>query len=132
MSMLKLPAIAFAATCLVATSCVRPAPPPPRPSHRIPPSVTRGFYYDERFVGPPAPAHLRENPPRLTDAGARPAPSPGTAPSSPAQDHPVGRPTSNPNHVISPHEGHNVVDVSEFKSGDLARDPTNGKIFRVP
>jgi hypothetical protein len=44
----------------------------------------------------------------------------------------VARRTANPNHVISPHEGNNVVDVTGFKSGQLARDPTNGKVFRVP
>jgi hypothetical protein len=57
--------------------------------------------------------------------------TPGQAPPS-ASDYPVARRTDNPNYVIIPYEPYNVIDVSGFRSGDLARDPGTGKIFRVP
>jgi hypothetical protein len=44
----------------------------------------------------------------------------------------VARRTSNPNRVISPYPPYNVIDVTGFESGSLARDPSNKKIFRVP
>lgn len=52
----------------------------------------------------------------------------------PADNIPVARPTDNPNRVISPHPPYNVVDITGFRSGELARDPTteDKKIFRVP
>ena len=53
--------------------------------------------------------------------------------SAPRTDgYPLARRTSKPNQVISPYPPHNVIDVRDFKSGDLARDPGNQKIFRVP
>ncbi len=51
----------------------------------------------------------------------------------PTQDeHPVAQPTANPNHVISPYSPFNVINVEGFRSGQLAKDPSNGKIFRIP
>ena len=34
--------------------------------------------------------------------------------------------------VISPYSPYNVIDVKGFRSGQLAKDPSNGKIFRIP
>jgi len=52
---------------------------------------------------------------------------------TPREDYPYAKRTSNPNHVISPYgPEYIVVEVSGFKPGQLARDPSNGKIFRVP
>jgi hypothetical protein len=34
--------------------------------------------------------------------------------------------------VLSPYAPYNVIDVQGFRSGQLAKDPSNGKIFRVP
>lgn len=49
------------------------------------------------------------------------------------QDYPYAERTSNPNRVISPYgPNYNVIDVTGFRSGQLAKDPSNGKIFRVP
>lgn len=61
-------------------------------------------------------------------------PPTGTAPTPPptATDYPVASRSTNPNRVISPFPPHNVIDITGFKSGDLARDPGNRKIFRVP
>jgi hypothetical protein len=51
----------------------------------------------------------------------------------PTQDeHPVAQRTANPNHVISPFSPFNVINVEGFRSGQLAKDPSNGKIFRIP
>lgn len=49
------------------------------------------------------------------------------------EDYPYAERTSNPNRVISPYgPKYNVIDVTGFRSGQLAKDPSNGKIFRVP
>lgn len=60
-----------------------------------------------------------------------PEPEPEPAP-QPRQTHPTAERTDNPNRVLSPYPPYNVIDVKGFKSGALAKDPSNGKIFRVP
>ena len=47
-------------------------------------------------------------------------------------EHPVAHRTANPNHVISPFPPFNVFNVEGIRSGQLARDHSNGKIFRIP
>jgi hypothetical protein len=55
------------------------------------------------------------------------------APATPAvSTYPTATRTANPSQVLSPYEPFNVIDVDGFKSGQLARDPSNQKIFRVP
>lgn len=103
---------AAAATFLVLTACVPPPPvPPPRfkPNPPYPPEPVDPYRYD---VSPP------------------PNPEP-PAPPTPGE-YPTAQRTTNPDQVVSPYEPHNVIDVSGFKSGQLARDPLNKKIFRVP
>jgi|AntRauTorckE6833_2_1112554.scaffolds.fasta_scaffold109998_1 hypothetical protein len=51
---------------------------------------------------------------------------------APRQEYPVAERTDNPRQVISPYEPYNVIDVEGFRSGQLAKDPSNGKIFRIP
>lgn len=46
--------------------------------------------------------------------------------------YPVAERTANPNHVISPYSPYNVINVQGFRSGQLAKDPSNDKIFRIP
>lgn len=46
--------------------------------------------------------------------------------------YPTAERTDNPNQVLSPYAPYNVIDVEGFRSGQLAKDPSNGKIFRVP
>lgn len=46
--------------------------------------------------------------------------------------YPTAQRTANPDQVLSPYEPYNVIDVAGFKSGQLARDPSNQKIFRIP
>jgi hypothetical protein len=61
-------------------------------------------------------------------------PEPDPEPQRPTRpgEYPTARKTANPNEVISPYEPYNVIDVEGFRSGQLARDPSNQKIFRVP
>ena len=66
------------------------------------------YYRDERGYSDPGPANPRPS------------------------EYPVAERTRNPNQVISPYPPYNVIDVSEFRSGDKARDPSNRKIFIVP
>lgn len=55
------------------------------------------------------------------------------APRPPTRDqYPVAQRTSNPNHVISPYSPYNVINVEGFRSGQLAKDPSNQKVFRIP
>ena len=46
--------------------------------------------------------------------------------------YPTAERTNNPNQVLSPYAPYNVIDVEGFRSGQLAKDPSNGKIFRIP
>jgi hypothetical protein len=46
--------------------------------------------------------------------------------------YPTAEKTRNPDQVLSPYAPYNVIDVSDFKSGQLAKDPSNKKIFIVP
>lgn len=88
------------------------------------------------------PPHFRPNPPYAPDPvepnGGTTEVPPGTMPSEPIPPptatggYPTARSTNNPDEVISPYEPYNVIDVAGFKSGQLARDPSNQKIFRVP
>jgi hypothetical protein len=81
---------------------------------------------------PPPPVAPRPPSPRIdpdvdVDDGPPPAPEPAPRPT-----YPEAKRTANPNQVISPYAPYNVIDVEGFKSGALAKDPSNGKIFRVP
>ncbi len=48
------------------------------------------------------------------------------------QSYPTGSRTNNPNFVKSPFPPHNVIDVTGFRSGELAVDPTTNQVFRIP
>lgn len=91
---------------------------------------TGDYDYEEaptrRNTRPPAPP--RDVGPRADDYDpAPPEPKPQVR-----QSYPNAKSTDNPNEVISPYSPYNVIDVEGFKSGALAKDPSNGKIFRVP
>ena len=64
----------------------------------------------------------------LRQSAAKPPPQQPTRPG----EYPTATRTANPNEVISPYEPYNVIDVEGFRSGQLARDPSNNQIFRVP
>jgi hypothetical protein len=127
---------------LALTSCFPPEPPPrQRRSATGPSAAYRGDRYPEQYdaydnprhddaydAPPPAPLELpRESPPPV-DSNASPAnPSPAGR-----KEYPVAERTNKPDKVLSPYAPYNVIDVAGFKSGQLAKDPSNGKIFRVP
>jgi hypothetical protein len=85
-------------------------------------------------VGPPMTHQAPPLAPRPTSPRIDPdmdAPDTESAP-APRPAYPEAKRTANPNQVISPYAPYNVIDVEGFKSGQLAKDPSNGKIFRVP
>ena len=111
---------ALALLALVTVSCYYPPPdvPPPRfkPNPPFPPEIIDDTAPEETPGG-------HETPDRYD-----------TPPADPVQpgDYPVATPTANPNEVISPFPPYNLIDVEGFRSGQLARDPSNKQIFRVP
>lgn len=50
----------------------------------------------------------------------------------PVEKYPLAERTENPNQVLSPYAPYNTIDITGFKPGALARDPSNQQIFRVP
>lgn len=102
-------------------SCNPPPPvPPPRfqPNPPYPPNQVDP-YGNQTDVSPPPPPYEQ----------TQPAPQP---PPTATGNYPTAQRTANPDQVLSPYEPYNVIDVAGFKSGQLARDPSNQKIFRVP
>jgi hypothetical protein len=63
---------------------------------------------------------------------SQPAPRTQTPPAPQQTDYPVAQRTDDPNEVLSPYPPHHRINVEGFKAGQLARDPKNQKIFRVP
>jgi hypothetical protein len=53
-------------------------------------------------------------------------------PVPPASSYPMGTRSTKPGFVKSPYEPFNELDATGLYAGMLARDPTTGKIFRVP
>ncbi|MES2440725.1 MAG: hypothetical protein V4584_16785 [Verrucomicrobiota bacterium] len=113
------PIIASAAL-LSLVSCIPPEPPPPRfrPNPPYAPAPVSP-YGTENDISPPPPVET---------VPTRPEPPPPTA----TGGYPTATRTANPDQVLSPYEPYNVIDVAGFKTGQLARDPSNQKIFRVP
>jgi hypothetical protein len=101
---------------LLALTIAACTPPPPVPPPRFKPNPP----YPPEIVDDPGPT----NPP---DGYYNPPPQP-TVPG----EYPVATPTANPNEVISPYPPYNRIDIEGFSSGQLARDPSNKQIFRVP
>lgn len=127
---------------LALASCFPPEPPPRQHRSATGPSSAyrsdgyagdHGPYdsprHDDAYDAPaPAPMELpRESPPPV-DSNMPPAnPSPAGR-----KEYPMAERTNKPDQVLSPYAPYNVIDVAGFKSGQLAKDPSNGKIFRVP
>jgi hypothetical protein len=98
---------------LMLSSCGNEEPPAPR----YPPYTS----YSSELETPPA---------SQTDISPPPAPQP-PAPVAPGS-FPTAQRTANADQVLSPYEPYNVIDITGFASGQLARDPSNQKIFRIP
>lgn len=135
--MLKL-ALAGTAGLVLLSSCYYYGPYPPSrgPHARTSPYGPVAPYQQQRpgaenpRSGPQAPYQqqgARQQPGPTQPSQPAPAPAPTQRP-----EHPVAKTTANPDQVLSPYPPYNVIDVSGFKSGQLARDPSNGKIFRIP
>jgi hypothetical protein len=131
MSMLKLKLIGAASLLFGAVACeplpVYPenGPRRPYPQQAPAPQEPRPPYYSDQ--------QAPTNPPPNYDPryGTQP-PAPPAPPVTPREQYPVAERTDNPNRVLSPYAPYNVIDVQGFRSGQLAKDPSNGKIFRVP
>lgn len=112
-------AILFAAASLAGlSSCIPTEVPPPRFRPNPPYAPTPVDPYGTPYDTAPPPEPVRPEPPPPTATGG----------------YPTARRTENPDQVISPYEPFNVIDISNprIEPGKLARDPSNGKIFRVP
>ena len=95
-----------------------------------PPPPVSAPYFIPNPPYPPQPVDLASDESHRPDSNVN-----QNIPSSPASrigEYPWARPTSNPNEVISPYEPYHTIDISGFSHGQLARDPSNRKIFRVP
>ena len=125
--MLKPLASAAAAASLVLPSCTPPPPVPPPRFTPNPPYAPDVVDPDGRPLDPDARYGFTE-----PDARGEldPPQPPGTGPQP--GDYPTATRTGNPNEVVSPYPPHKVIDISDFGSGQLARDPWNNKIFRIP
>lgn len=116
----------------------RPLPEPGRAYGEPPyaderPSVPREYAppAEQRMVPPAdldAADETRSAPPRTTS----PPPTKQETPSSSSGEHPTATKTGKPGRVKVPFPPYRELDVSGMASGSLARDPTSGKIFRVP
>lgn len=115
--------ISAAAAALVLASCTPPPPVPPPRFTPNPPYPPQQVDANGQPVDPNAPQN-----PDIAPPPQNPAPDAPTRPG----EYPLARPTAKPGEVISPYEPYNVIDVTGFTSGQLARDPSNKKIFRVP
>lgn len=140
--MLKTAILAICSSVLV-VSCVVPPPPPPAPNFRPRPFNEDPYVAPDSYRDAPA-----ENPSRYVDPQPEPyvpstsTPDPYGPPSAPENprpapaarsgEYPLATPTANPNQVVSPHAPHKVIDTTGMRSGQLARDPWNQKIFRIP
>jgi hypothetical protein len=139
---------------LIASSCLYPEPyAPPRSPYRqgggAYPYGARGpqaapdagdyggetgRYEPVPGNGPTSPSPQAENRPSAPriDDDFDPAPD-GPAPQAPPKkEYPTAEASDKPGVVVSPYPPYNKISVEDFKSGQLAKDPSNGKIFRVP
>lgn len=148
------------ATAVSITACYGPTPPPPHgargrsldvpPRYGVAEEQTR-YFEGTTAVGPDAAAVQPPDlnapvtgpavtpPPSTTDVPAAPPPVTVSPPTptptpAPAADIPFAtRITGKPGFVKSPFDPNGqAIDVRDFQSGQKARCPYTGKIFRVP
>ena len=111
------PSIAAALVCFsLSVGCAPPDAPPPRFRPNPPYAPTSVDPYAQSNDVSPSPEAVPQTPPAPAGIG----------------NYPAATKTANPNQVLSPYEPFNVIDVEGFTSGQLARDPSNQKIFRIP
>ena len=144
MTLLKYAVLGIATILSVSCEPPPPYPPPSRDFRPYGPEVDRlrsqGRYPEARNDDPygtynrPRPDDFeREVDPRAPRIDPNIDPGEPTAPRQPTRtEYPVATPTTRPDQVLSPYAPYNVIDVEGFKTGQLAKDPSNGKIFRIP
>lgn len=83
----------------------------------------------------PVTAETKSSPPQVKPdqpANLPPSHDAPKAATPTGKDYPLATRTQKPGFVKSPYQPFNELDATEMNSGSLARDPTTGKIFRVP
>ncbi len=114
--------LSIAAACLAGlASCVPPPPVPPPRFQPYPPFAPEEV----------SPYGSQSDYDSRSDYAPQQTPPPVQPPTA-TGGYPTAQRTANPDQVLSPYEPYNVIDVAGFKSGQLARDPSNQKIFRIP
>jgi hypothetical protein len=127
-------------------------PPPGEPDYYFGRRGGRGYEFDYQqrrrghteYLREVDPAYAPEEEP-VTGEGAMPPdgyPQPSTEPQPPTPPGPApkldpasvpyGTKTNTPGRAKSPYPPYRELDVSGMKSGSMAKDPTTGKVFRVP
>lgn len=82
----------------------------------------------ERYGIQPDQPNIQPQHQGIHDPGVDSAVDPAAANSK----YPVASRTNKPNEVASPYPPNHRINIEGFKSGQLAKDPKTGKIFRVP
>lgn len=111
--------LSIATACMAGmVSCTPPRVPPPRfqPNPPYPPEQVYPYGPQDDMTVPPSDP-------------TQPSPQP---PPTATGSYPTAKRTVNPDEVVSPYEPFNIIDIAGFTSGQLARDPSNQKIFRIP
>jgi hypothetical protein len=105
----------------------------PRPRRQIDDDFRQEPETDRRQFGEDEENEDLPEPREQVNPNEEPEPSePPVQPRRNSKEYPVAERTTNPNQVRSPYEPYNLIDIEGFTSGQLARDPSNQKIFRVP
>ena len=109
--------------------------------HRPDPYLSRRRYYEDRYHGDYRPDVTSPDQPLPNDDRQQVAPptkrelpdsQTGTQPRLDSEDIPVGTKGSKPGRVKIPFPPYTELDVTGLQPGSLAKDPTSGKVFRLP
>ncbi len=134
MNMLKMKWIVTTALVLGSVAC-KPLPVYPQsdgPSQPYPPRAPYQGDQTSPYGNAQYPRDPRPDPYAPYGQQQPPAVRPPVDTVSPRDQYPMAERTDNPNRVLSPYAPYNVIDVEGFRPGQLAKDPSNGKIFRIP
>ena len=105
----------------------RPSPPEPEPTPKRPEKKKPA---SEKKPDP------KPEPEPKPDPESKPEPGPEATPQKkPAVgkvEYPLAKPSDRPGFHYSPYEPFELLDTQGIAPGELARDPGNGKIFRIP
>jgi len=125
----------------------KPAPPPKKPVKRLDdsnPYVTDGSASatEQKRVVPPSKGAVDDAQTSKGPAKSAPtAPAPNSTTkeaqttdvqTTEGKDYPTATHAKKPGFVKSPYPPYHELDVTGMISGSLARDPTTGKVFRIP